>query len=569
MTNPIVSSFVDTLKNKFSDENRTMTMADWVSKYTHLRNKPFSYEGYEFQKAIINDMSTDMSVIKPSQVGLTEIQIRKFLAILKRNVGRTGIFTLPTDIMYKRMSQTRMKPLVDNEEIFNQSTNSVIRNTGLYQIDSSFGFVTGMTEGAATSIPADFLLHDEIDLSEQATVGLYQSRLQASNMAITQRFGTPTLVGYGIDRAFADSDQHYYLCRCAKCGHYNDPHFESQFLNIKGMPDSFDHLSDFEPDQIAKLDLENSYIMCERCHSRLEISDPSLREWVPKHFGRRGRGYRVRPFCTKFITIPKIFDQLTKQKQAQNLKGFFNTVLGEAYSDSNARLSDQEIRNVMRGSLLQGPDAKAPIYLGVDIGQSCHLVLGTPTSEGLMVFKWMVIPADHLLERVTEIMAQYPNLIGGAADRHPFTPLVNSLRELSMGRILPVEYRGHANIQFHKDEFENIDYVQANRTILIDGLVGAIRKKHIWFGDYRQYEGAILEHLKDMVRIEDVDVPARWEKITGNDHFFHALAFLNAAIKIADIQYLLTSSTLNTMTDFVGVPNIHQTSPLGMRRLKG
>lgn len=567
MANQYTNNFVAALKSKFLDESKNMTNAEWVSKFTTLRRKPFTYDGYGFQVQIMNDMARDMSVIKPSQVGLSEIQIRKFLAILKRNTGITGIFTLPTEIMFKRLSQTRVKPIIDTHPVFNEGDASKwVRNAGLYQIDESFGYFTGMTEGAATSIPADFLFHDEIDLSDQSTVGLYQSRLQASNFKITQRFGTPTLIGYGIDKAFMDSDQHYYLCKCEACGHWNDPHFEPQFMHIDGMPDSFDHLSDFEVDDIAKLDLHNAFIRCERCHNPLDVGNPELREWVPKHPGRRGRGYRVRPFCTKFITIPYIFDQLTKQKQAQNIKGWFNTVLGESYNDSNARLSDQEIRNVMKGSLLSPIDEKAPVFLGIDVGQSCHLTLGTPTRDGLLVFKWMVVPADQLLSKIEEIKAQYPNLIGGAADRHPYTPLVNSVRDITQNRVLPVEYRGHANLQFHKDEYENIDYAQANRTVLIDGVVAAIRKKQIWFADYRQYELSIIEHLKDMVRIEEPDIPAKWEKVTGNDHFFHSLAFLHASLKMAEIQYLLTSTTMNLMTDMVGVNTQHHSSPLGMKK---
>jgi hypothetical protein len=565
--NQILTDFVSSLQTKFSDENRTMSLSDWVARHTRLRRKPFTYEGYEFQIAILNDLATDMSVIKPSQVGLSEIQIRKFLAILKRNTGITGIFTLPTDIMFKRLSQTRVKPLVENEPIFNDGdTSKLIRNTGLYQVDDSFGYFTGMTEGAATSIPADFLLHDEIDLSDQATVGLYQSRLQASKFKITQRFGTPTLVGYGIDKAFADSDQHHYLCKCEGCGHWQDPHFEPRFLRVDGMPDSFDHLSDFGPDEVARLDLENAYIKCERCDRPLDIEDPKLRQWVPKYPSRRARGYRVRPFCTKFITVPYIFDQLLKQKQAENLKGWYNTTLGEPYSDSNARLNDHEIRAVMKGNLLEPLPAKTPVFIGIDVGQSCHIVLGAPTPQGLLAFRWMVVPVDRLNDTVEELMAEFPNLMGGAADRHPYTPTVNALRDLTHGRVLPVEYRGQANIYFHKDEFDTIDYAQANRTVLIDGVVSAIRKRHIWFADYRQYENSIIEHLKDMVRIEQPDEPAKWQKVTGNDHFFHALAFLHVATKITELQILYNSGSLNSMIDFRGVNTLHQSASLGVKR---
>jgi hypothetical protein len=116
--------------------------------------KPFSFAGYEFQKKIADDMHPDLSVIKVSQVGLTEIQVRKFLGILKRFGPLTGIFTLPNDEMYERVSKARVGPIVNEEAILNQPNPSKpIRSMALYQIDNSFGYFTGNKESDATSIP--------------------------------------------------------------------------------------------------------------------------------------------------------------------------------------------------------------------------------------------------------------------------------------------------------------------------------------------------------------------------------------------------------------------------------
>ncbi|TGR74085.1 hypothetical protein EN836_33470, partial [Mesorhizobium sp. M1C.F.Ca.ET.193.01.1.1] len=79
-------------------------MSDFICANTTLRKKPFSLKGYEFQRAIIDDLHLNLSVIKCSQVGLTEVQIRKFLSFLKRTNGVNGIFSLPNDEMYKRVS---------------------------------------------------------------------------------------------------------------------------------------------------------------------------------------------------------------------------------------------------------------------------------------------------------------------------------------------------------------------------------------------------------------------------------------------------------------------------------
>ncbi len=307
-----------------------MLMSDWIVKNTRLRKRPFSFAGYEFQRQIVDDMHPNMSVIKCSQIGLTEIQIRKFLAFLARNVGVSAIFTLPDDAMYKRVSQTRVKPLVESEAVFNmQTSEKPIRSMALYQINQSFGYFTGNKEGDATSINADALFHDEVDLSDQEMLALFQSRLQGSDYRITQGFSTPTYEGFGVDAGFKVSDQHEYMCRCTKCGHHNIPAFTPDFVTIPGLSGDINDLSEIDAEIASHLDLGAAYVRCENCGARLELHEPSLREWVPRYPGRRQRGYRVTPFATPRLTVEYIVDQLLQYKQRDALRRWYNTVLGE------------------------------------------------------------------------------------------------------------------------------------------------------------------------------------------------------------------------------------------------
>ena len=45
-------------------------------------------------------------------------------------------------------------------------------------------------------------------------------------------------------------------------------------------------------------------------------------------------------------------------------------------------------------------------------------------------------------------------------------------------------------------------------------------------------EEVIKNHLTDMVREEEPKKKAVWKKLTGADHFFHALAFMTTAVKL-------------------------------------
>lgn len=104
-----------TVKMRYGAGASSQSMSDWITRNTTYKLRPFSLEGYEFQRAIADDMHPDLSVKKCSQVGLTEIQLRKFLAMLTRNKAASGIFTLPTEKMFSNVSKTRLRPLLDQD----------------------------------------------------------------------------------------------------------------------------------------------------------------------------------------------------------------------------------------------------------------------------------------------------------------------------------------------------------------------------------------------------------------------------------------------------------------------
>ncbi|RWD47498.1 phage terminase large subunit family protein [Mesorhizobium sp.] len=533
----LYADFLTRLQQKFPEDGAEMSMSDYICANTTLRKKAFSFKGYEFQRQIVDDMHLNLSVIKCSQVGLTEVQIRKFLSFLKRTSSINGIFSLPNDEMYKRVSQTRIKPLVDDEQVFNQheASKKPVRSMSLYQIDDSFGFITGGKEGDATSINADIMFNDEVDLTDQEILALYGSRLQGSDIKMRQGFSTPTFEGYGIDSAYKASDQHEFLCRCG-CGHWNLPVFSPRFVRIPGLSADLNDLSEIDNDMAVKFDFENSFMMCEHCGRRLELGDPDKREWVPRHPGRLGRGYWVRPFATPRLSVQYIVEQLLDYKRKNSMRRWYNTVLGEPYNDANARLSIPEIEAVMKGEgAINVPDG-SPVAVGVDVGQTCHVVvahLGLPIP---VVFEWLQVPSDHLKEKLAEIRTRY-RVVAGGMDLNPYAPLAREIRDESKGIIMPIEYATSlkaAPLTLVKDEMENITHVSSNRTGIIDKTVGHIRGRQIAFAGYGNKKLIIQTHLQDMVRVELPEQPAKWVKLTGDDHFFHALGYLLHSFRIHD-----------------------------------
>lgn len=475
----------------------------------------------------------------------TEVQIRKSLGFLARNRGTAAIFTLPTDPMFERMSSTRILPLVKEEKVFNldRDSDKPTRSKGLIQIGNSFLYVTGAKEGDATSISADMVMNDEIDLTDQKMLALFSSRLQNSDWKISQRFSTPTFVNFGIDAGFMGSDQHIYMQKCDACNHWQEPIFTRAFIHLPGLADSA-KLEEIDTQMLDRLRLEEAYVCCEKCRAPLDLGRTENREWVAKFASRtHHRGYRVSPFSTDRLSVQYIISQLLDYKRLDYLRGWYNTVLGMAHDAGNARLSDADIELCFTNEMaVPTVDPRAPTWLGIDVGQTCHIIVSQGVgAEDQQTVMFKSVSVDNIHTEVQTILDTY-NVIGGACDRHPYTPTADALFLQSQKRILPIEYRGEKELNFVLDPVtKEVKHAQANRTILLDLVAKVVRTHRVRFRGYGLQKSLIQTQLKDMVRDETPEKPATWVKLTGNDHYFHALGFLFTGIKLRETYLKLFS----------------------------
>lgn len=557
---------------KFLAAGDEVPIGDWLNEHTTLNRKPFTFNRYPFQEQIANDLHPNMTVTKCSQIGLTEIQVRKFLAFLRRMQGTSGIFTLPTEDMFKRVYTTRISPILRVDEVFNPPmVDKPVRRQDLVQIGDSWGYITACNEGPATSIPADILFHDELDLSDEAMIGLFQSRLQNSDYKITQAFSTPTYMGYGVDKNFTLTDQFHYLVRCESCNHWQFPLFDQEFVHIPSLKFEVDKLTDMTPEQITGLKLKDAYVKCSKCHSRLELGNPDTREWVARHPSRDNfRGYKVNPFSTDRISLEYIFSQLAKYRMNENEKGFHNTVLGEPYSPASAQIPEDAINSCFapHGRPVElGQDTA--VFMGVDMGSICHITLvGEHTDGKDPWFLFRTCHASQLQAIIAEIRQGY-NIIQACADRYPYTPEVDSIRENTHGMMMPVAYEGKAILAPKYDEADNLIYYTANRTFTLDMVRTSIVNEVAVLGGYTSHKDVIRAHLRDMVREETADKEPKWVKLNGNDHFFHSMGLALLARRVAEHMFLHNLEDSAMTLSIVGMDIGKQNDPSDLFRNKG
>lgn len=569
----LINNLIHQADERFSEDALNMSNSEWITKNTTIKGKEFNLKGYEFQEAIIDDNHENMDVIKPSQVGLTEAQIRKALAFLVRNQGTSLIFTLPTEDMFKRISKGRVKPIVDKDKVFNTTydkQNKAVRSVDMMQFGQSFLYLTPAIESAATSIAADVVMNDEVDLSDQKMITLFNSRLQGSDIAISQRFSTPTFPSFGIDLNYQSSDQMEYACQCSSCGHYNFPEFNRDYIHIEGLSDDVQELHKITVDMQDEISLDNSYVKCIKCHSPLDLGDVSKRQWVAKHPNRSStaRGYKVTPFVNARLDPKYIVTSLWRYQQTEFTRGFFNTVLGLPYSDGSIQIPRELILACMtEQSYKIEPSSLDDVWIGIDMGQTCHVVVGKgPDDQNLHIIDMFSVHVDEIVQTVRDLCEKYP-VRGGSVDRHPYEPTSRDIFTASGGRILPVEYRGTKELNVVYNDYGDVTHAQVNRTVFLDFFATLIRKTKIQISGYGANKEVYIEHLRDMVRDEQPDKEATWMKLSNNDHFFHASAFMAYGPKIAELINLKSKTDPRMMVGLVSAtPKVQTESLIGVSK---
>lgn len=541
-----ITGFITGMREHLGEVINPASYYSWINKNTTLNGVPFTCDRYPFQRKILEDMSTNLSCIKCSQIGLTELQLRKALALVTRNPYRNLIYTLPDRNMRQRVYQGRMKSMIEDTPAFNPPyKEKPSRSMEITQIGSSFLMLFPANEEAATSQPADIVFNDEVDLSDQQVLSLFNSRMQGSDWRMNQKFSTPTYTAFGISASYEISDQHQYLFKCPHCNHWQMPTFSNSFIRVPGLPDGL--LEDFAEFDFAwvdkyNIDITKTHAVCEACERPVEYGDPAQHNWVSKFPSRGRRGYRVTPFSTSQLTPAYILSQLQEYKLNDNMKGFKNTVLGIEHEDAEERLPEALLRERFTGQMEQifpsqnSRYGETRYFIGIDMGSICHITVGCANSIAHVETVHFQTVSAHDLAKTVETLNESYKFSKGFIDRMPLITDAEKVRDATHKVIMPmmyVENAGPVLIDDALDEYQIISYVKAQRTPHLDKLVNAIKAGRLRFSGYGVHKDNIIFHLRDMVRKvmdENGEKMPRWVKMTKNDHWFHSLGYMYQAV---------------------------------------
>ena len=328
-------------------------LGDWAESLpVILDGQPFTFKRHEYLMTPYADSHPHQVFLKAAQLGLTTLGMLRVLYSCRYRVGFRGcLYLFPSRSDVIDFSRGRVSPLIaENPE----TIGAWIRDTdsaGMKAVWNSQLYLRGMVSRVGLkSVPVDFIVFDELDEAPQDMVTMAMERMGHSEYKEVLFLSNPTLPDYGIDRAFRETDQRFWLLKCSACGAWTDlvETFPSCLLETGG--------------RVIRA--------CRKCQGEL---DPSRGEWVAKHpTVTERRGYQFSQLFSHFVDPAEILHQF---RTTNNLTNFYNLKIGIPWVEATNRLTVEEVLSLCGSDGIVSSDT-GPCFAGIDQGKDLHVVIG-------------------------------------------------------------------------------------------------------------------------------------------------------------------------------------------------
>lgn len=519
---------------------RLDNLSRWVCDNTRLGGEPFSFRDHEFQQAIVDDASNEVVVKKCSQVGLSEVQVRKVLGFLQVMSSVRAIWILPTRTFAQKFAKDRIDGVIRESPTLAAALNKGADSTEMKQFGGSTLYIQGSIGSTdAISVPARLLSIDELDFCDQGAVSKYASRLRHNlDGGIRYKFSTPTVSQYGITAEFARSDQKFYTVRCPGCAREVVPRFVRD-VRIPGFDGDFAREFVREDLRNPRFRVDQAWLACPRCQAPLDraLADPDRRRWVAAYPEVPVSGYQVSPFdLIRYNPTPAVLRQLGEYAQ---VKDWYNFVLGLEYDSEDTGVVLEKVKT---NTIIRPVPPEQGAYgtvMGIDVGKVSWMFVGKAIGNGYTDIIWVQqLRQDAeggLKAQIQRMMGCYnPHRL--VIDGLPAFTLVDDLiKEDTEQRVYACYYDTQRRVKrvavYRVDEAER--KVVAHRSKSLDVVRTRVNQGRVRFPQMEDEMAVVREHLSGLKRIErkdeNGDIDVIWERTGVGDHYFHALNYMNMA----------------------------------------
>lgn len=516
-----MNEFINITQNQLSH----FTMPEWSKRFLVIKDsglwKPFSFDGHAPLKALYENFDHPHIVVrKAAQLGVSTYSVARAIYAGER-YGITTAYYFPTDtdvddfVDDKFSAILKASPHIAHLLKYTDTDNKglkIFRNFAIY-------FRGVFSKRKVKSITVDFVIKDEVDEANQENLAFADDRMMHSAYKWIVELSQPSVDDFGIDESFKKSDMNYWGVRCKFCRRWEfvDKTFPECLIQTK----------------------KTVYIGCSKCKRQLDMSQG---QWVPEvttHTDRKG--YHLSHLIFNILEPSYLLDLYTKATSSIEKKNFYISKLGLPYSSKNSKPITLKVLNDAQRDfpMISNPSHS---YVGMDVGDKCHLVFGHHDNGQLRVHWMQELPADDEAAIIKAMQKQ--KVVSGVIDAMPYKTLSKNIAKAFNGRVYIQYFKGDTLKTGMEGELDKaVKKITVNRTESLDDTVDRILEGHIVLPSLKMSTGKALDnynefrkHLQFLIKepVEKANGTLEYEYKKGvPNHYGMALNSMRIASELA------------------------------------
>ena len=491
----------------------TDPLATWTLSRIRLDDRPFSFAGHEYLRAIYDDTAPHVVLSKAAQIGGTTWAILRSLHACLQGLNVIYFFPTRTDVL--EFSKSRVTPLLlENPFLSRLMTDT--DTAGLKRIGEAHLYLRGMQSTVGMkSVPADMVVFDELDETSPAAKAMARERLAHSDYKRVIELSNPSLPDYGIDEEYERSDQRNWTLKCPACSRWTSP--------VKEFPAKLGE----DVEIILPHEDGTHYLACPVCGGELDLAQG---EWVPDFPDRPIHGYRISQLFSSKVDPGEILEEYRTTRFPDR---FFNLKIGVPWADLDRRLDTATVLALCGEEPMLTEANMGSYAMGVDTGKLLHVVIlqNARRSESRRVV--------HIA-----VCRDFEDLDGLMHAFHVSRCVIDGLPETHASRAFAHRHRDRVYLSFFNENQrgepkwnEEGQIVQMNRTEALDASRTAVREKRLVLPRSSPIVERFARHMAADAKVLDEDQTTGIKKYryvkTGENHF--SLAFTYAWLAARDL----------------------------------
>jgi hypothetical protein len=540
----------------------------WAEAYRRIEDQPFSLDyrpasedepakGYEPLRQIYDDDHPFIIIMKPAQVGVSELAISRALHALDigarywktSNDGLNVGYLFPTQDALYDFSKERISGLKDESDKLDKFFTDY-DDVGFKKAGHSYLYLRGAwSTKALKSFKADLLIFDEFDEMVPRAVALAVKRIRHSQIKRQLYLSTPTFPGKGIHAYYLQSDQHEWEVHCSRCDSWNTLDF---FRDVKVSGADYKQWKTWDEERIHRSPVT---VACPSCQENLPDEDRFGKgRWVSRRPEiTRIRGYHVPALCFPSVSLSELAVSAISTDPEQILE-FFRSDLGIPYEPKGARITDAMLKQLsveLDNGRLPGGMTWTNVTMGVDVGSPryWYRISGTDTDGKRYVLAMgFIVPekGKNGYQKLSDLIKQWHvrqcvidmgpewNPCAEWAAKHPGVVLRGyypTTATALKGRLfrLPHEEPEDADVA----EKQAANTIQINRNMAMDAVYNSIAMATERWPASIHNDPEVISHMKAPSRVlvtdKDGNVEPRWVHTTPDD-YYHACVYDQIAL---------------------------------------